>query len=142
MKAWRIILAAGGIALGAFGVFRLLTELPTYSLLILGVWLLAALVIQDAILAPSVVGVGWLLRRYVPDRGRRFLQVTLIMSALITVIAVPMIFLRGTQPAVKALLLRNYGSNLILIIAIIAVISLILYAVRVARDRSAPANIS
>ena len=37
MKAWRIILAAAGIALGAFGVFRLLTELPTYSLLILGV---------------------------------------------------------------------------------------------------------
>ena len=142
MKAWRIILAAAGIALGAYGVFRLVSELPTFSLLILGVWLLAALVIQDAILAPSVVGVGWLLRRYVPDRGRRFLQVALIISGLITVIAVPMIFLRGTQPAVKALLLRNYGSNLILIIAIVGVISLILYAVRVARDRSAPANIS
>lgn len=142
MKAWRIILAAAGIGLGAYGVFRLVSELPTYSLLILGVWLLAALVIQDAILAPSVVGVGWLLRRYVPDRGRRFLQVALIISGLITVIAVPMIFLRGTQPAVKALLLRNYGSNLILIIAIIGVISLILYAVRVARDRSAPPSIS
>ena len=142
MKAWRIILAAAGIALGGYGVFRLLTELPTYSLLILGVWLAAALVIQDAILAPSVVGVGWLLRRYVPDRGRRYVQVALIMSALITVIAVPMVFLRGTQPAVKALLLRNYGFNLMLIIAIIGVISLILYAVRVARDRSAPVNIS
>ncbi|HEY6664852.1 MAG TPA: hypothetical protein VI036_06945 [Propionibacteriaceae bacterium] len=142
MKAWRIILAAAGIALGAFGVFRLLTEIPTYSLVILGVWLVAALVIQDAILAPSVVGVGWLLRRYVPDRGRRYLEVALIMSALITVIAVPMIFLRGTQPAVKALLLRNYGFNLILIIAIIGVINLILYVVRVARDRSAPVNIS
>jgi len=142
MKAWRIILAAAGIALGAFGVFRLLTEIPTYSLVILAVWLVAALVIQDAILAPSVVGVGWLLRRYVPDRGRRYLQVALIMSALIAVIAVPMIFLRGTQPAVKALLLRNYGFNLILIIAIIGVINLILYVVRVARDRSAPVNIS
>jgi hypothetical protein len=142
MKAWRIILAAAGIALGAFGVFRLLTEIPTYSLVILAVWLVAALVIQDAILAPSVVGVGWLLRRYVPDRGRRYLEVALIMSALITVIAVPMIFLRGTQPAVKALLLRNYGFNLILIIAIIGVINLILYVVRVARDRSAPVNIS
>ena len=142
MKAWRVILAAAGVALGAFGVFRLLTEIPTYSLVILAVWLVAALVIQDAILAPSVVGVGWLLRRYVPDRGRRYMQVALIMSALITVIAVPMIFLRGTQPAVKALLLRNYGSNLILIIAVIGVISLILYAVRVARDRSAPMNIS
>ena len=142
MKAWRIILAAAGIALGAFGVFRLVSEIPTYSLLILGVWLAAALVLHDAILAPSVVGVGWLLRQYIPDRGRRYVQVALIMSALITVIAVPMIFLRGTQPAVKALLLRNYGSNLILIIAIIGVIILILYAVRVTRDRSAPANIS
>jgi hypothetical protein len=142
MKAWQIILAAAGIALGAYGAVRLLTELPTYSLLILGVWLAAALVIQDAILAPSVVGVGWLLRRYVPDRGRRYVQVALIMSALITVIAVPMIFLRGTQPAVKALLLRNYGFNLMLIIAIIGVISLILYAVRVARDRSASVNVS
>lgn len=136
MKVWRIILAAAGIALCAFGVFRLLSEIPTYSLLILGVWLAAALVIQDAILAPSVVGVGWLLRRYVPNRGRRYLQVALIMSALITVIAVPMIFLRGTQPAVKALLLRNYASNLILIIGIVAAVSLILYAVRVLRDRT------
>jgi hypothetical protein len=80
--------------------------------------------------------VGWLLRRFVPDRGRRYLQIALIMIALVTVIAVPMIFLRGSQPAVKALLLRNYGANLIMIIGIIAVLSLILYGVRVVRDRS------
>ena len=137
MKAWRIILAGVGIPLGGFGIFRLVTEIPMHSLLILAVWLAAALVVQDVILAPSVVGVGWLLRRHVPDRGRRYLQAALIMIALITVVAIPMIFLRGTQPAAKALLLRNYGSNLILIIAVIAVISLILYAVRVARDRRA-----
>lgn len=137
MKAWRIILAVAGIALGAFGVFRLLSEIPTHSLLVLAVWLITALVIHDALLAPSVVGVGWLLRRYVPDRGRRYLQIALIMIALVTVIAVPMIFLRGSQPAAKALLLRNYGANLILVIAVIAVITLILYAVRVVRDRAA-----
>lgn len=138
MKAWRIILAVAGIGLLAFGVFRLLSEIPTHSLLILAVWLVAALVLHDALLAPSVVGVGWLLRRYVPDRGRRYLQVALIMIALATVIAVPMIFLRGSQPAAKALLLRNYGANLIVIIGSIAVMSLILYAARVARDRRRP----
>ena len=136
MKAWRIVLAVAGIALGAFGVFRLVTEIAPHSLLILTVWLVAALIIHDALLGPSVVGVGWLLRRFVPDRGRRYLQITLIMIALVTVIAVPMIFLRGSQPAVKALLLRNYGANLIMIIGIIAVLSLILYGVRVVRDRS------
>jgi hypothetical protein len=136
MKAWRIVLAVAGIALGAFGVFRLVTEIAPHSLLILAVWLVAALIIHDALLAPSVVGVGSLLRRFVPDRGRRYLQIALIMIALLTVIAVPMIFLRGSQPAVKALLLRNYGANLIMIIGIIAVLSLILYGVRVIRDRS------
>jgi hypothetical protein len=61
----------------------------------------------------------------------------LIMIALITVIAVPMIFLRGSQPAAKALLLRNYAANLILIIGIIAAVTLILYAILAARNRSA-----
>jgi hypothetical protein len=136
VKAWRMILAVTGIALGAFGVFRLLTEIPRHSLLILAVWLAAALIIHDAVLEPSVVGVGWLLRRHLSDRSRRYVQLALIMIAFVAVIATPMIFLRNTQPAEKALLLRNYGANLILIIAIIAVLSLILYAVRVARDRS------
>lgn len=138
MKAWRIILAVAGIALLGFGVFRLLSEIPTHSLLVLAVWLAAALVIHDAILEPSVVGVGWLLRRYIPDRGRRYLQVALIIIALITVITLPMIFLRGSQPAAKALLLRNYGVNLIIIIGILGMVSLILYAVRVARDARPP----
>lgn len=53
-------------------------------------------------------------------------------------IAIPMIFLRGSQPAAKALLLRNYGANLIMIIGILCIVSLILYAVRVARDRRPP----
>jgi hypothetical protein len=131
-----MILAVTGVALGAFGVFRLVTEIPRHSLLILAVWLAAALIIHDAVLEPSVVGVGWLLRRHLSDPSRRYVQLALIMIAFVAVIATPMIFLRNTQPAEKALLLRNYGANLILIIAIIAVLSLILYAVRVARDRS------
>jgi hypothetical protein len=135
VKAWRIILAIAGIALGAFGVLRLATEIPLHNLLILAVWLVAALIIHDAVMEPSVVGVGWLLRRHVPDRGRRYVQIALIMTVPVAVIAIPMIFLRGSQPAEKALLLRNYGTNLIIMIGIIAVISLILYAVRVARDR-------
>jgi hypothetical protein len=57
------------------------------------------------------------------------------MSAIVAVIAIPMIFLRGSQPAAKALLLRDYGANLILLFGIIAVVNLILYAVQVRRDR-------
>jgi len=136
VKAWRIVLAAAGIALALFGVFRLVTGTPVYALLMLGVWLVAALIIHDGVLSPAVVAVGWLLRRFVPDRARRHLQLALILGGLVTVIALPMIYLRGSQPAVKALLLRNYGANLALIIAVIAAVTLVLYATRVARDRT------
>ena len=138
MKAWRIILAAAGIAVLLYGFFLLVTGVPVSTLIVLGMWLIGALVIHDGLLSPAVVSVGWLLRRYVPDRGRRFLQLALIMIMLVTVIATPMIFLRNSQPAVKALLLQNYGANLALIIGIVAVVTLTLYAIRVARDRSTP----
>jgi hypothetical protein len=134
VKAWRIILAAAGILLGLFGVYHLFTQIPLSSLVALGVWLLAALLIHDGLLSPAVVGLGLLLRRFVPDRGRRYLQAALLMGALVTVVAVPMIYLRGSQPPVKALLLQNYGLNLTLILGLIAAITLSLYAIRVARD--------
>ena len=135
MKAWRTILAAAGLLLVAFGVFRLLTEIPTGSLIRLGIWLLAALIIHDAVISPAVAGVGWTLRRNVPDRGRRYLQWALIMIVVVTVIALPMIFLRGSQPPVKALLLRDYATNLALLVGLIAGVTAVSYAVRVFRDR-------
>jgi len=139
VKAGRIIFTTAGIALLLFGIFRLGTEIPLRNLGWLGVWLVAAIAIHDGLLSPVVVSVGWLLRRLVPDRARRYLQIALIVSGMVTVIALPMIYLRGSQPAVKAILLRNYGANLTVLVAIIAVVSLVLYAVRVARDRSANA---
>ena len=103
MKAWRIMLAAAGISLGLFGIYCLVTEIPLSSLVALGVWLLAALLIHDGLLSPAVVGLGSLLRRFDPDRGRRYPQAALLMGALVTVVALPWIYLRGSQPPVKAL---------------------------------------
>jgi hypothetical protein len=137
MLAWRIILAVSGILLGLFGVYRLLTQFPGPSLLPLLIWLAAALIIHDGLLSPAVVGVGWMLRRFVPDRERRYLQAWLIMSALVVVIALPMIYLRGSQPAVKAILLQDYAANLGLIIGALGVATVALYGRRVFRDRSA-----
>lgn len=140
MKAWRIILASGGIALGLFGALRLLTQIPGSSLILLALWLVGAVIIHDGVLSPLVVSLGWTLRRLVPDRARRHIQAALIMSALVIVIAIPMIYLRGSQPASKALLQRDYGANLGLIMVVIAVLTLIHYAVDVARTRSGRLN--
>jgi hypothetical protein len=134
MKAWRIGLATAGLLLTLFGVFRLLTEIPARSLILLGIWLLSALILHDAIVAPAIVGVGWVLRRTTPDRERGYLQSALIMIALVTLVAAPMIVLRGSQPPVKALLLRDYAANLVLLIGAIIAVTALRYAMRLVRD--------
>ena len=138
MKIWRIVLAVVGVGVGTYGIFQLLTQLPWQTLVLLALWLIGALIIHSGLLSPAVIGVGAALRRYVPDRGRRYLQFGLIMAAMVTVIAVPMIYRANTQPPAKALLLQNFGINLTVLLAAIGGGTLIAYAIRVARDRSVP----
>lgn len=136
----RIGLAAAGALLALFGVFRLVTEVPHGKLIVLAFWLIGALIIHDGILSPLVVSVSWILARAVSARARRYLQFALIAASLVTVVALPMIHRQKVGPASKVLLRQNFGANLTIIIAVIAVLTLAAYAVRVARDRSVPAS--
>ncbi len=134
MGRWRLLLAVAGIGLGLYGAGRLFTGVPWSSLVLVGLWLILALIIHDGLLSPAVVAVTALLGR-IPPRARRYLQFGLIMAALITVIALPMIYQQGRQPPAKTLLQQDFQVNLMILLAIIAAGCLAAYAVRVARDR-------
>ena len=140
MKIARIGLAVVGIVLVLYGAGRILFSVPPPLLVLLGVWLVGALLIQHGVVSPLVIAVGVVLRRLVPDRGRRFLQIGLIVAAMVTVVAIPLILRQGTQPPAKALLLQNYATNLALLLGLVAGVTLVAYAVRVARDRSSAAQ--
>ena len=99
-------------------------------------WLIAAVLVHYGLVSPVVIAVSSLLRRLIPDRGRRYLQAALIMAVPVTVIAIPLIYRQGSQPPSKALLLQNFTANLGLLLGIIAAVCLIGYAIRVAGDRS------
>lgn len=126
-------LGSVGILLGLYGVFRLVTNVGFVELLVLAAWLVGAVVIHDGILSPAVVSVGWFLARSVPSRARRYLQGFLVVGGLMTVVAIPLILDRDRQPPSKALLQQNYGGNLALLLGLAAAVSLVLYAIRVAR---------
>lgn len=134
MRAWRIGLGVAGILLGLYGAVNLLTGVDIDTLLVLALWLVGAVVINDGVLSPAVLGVGWALHRWVPVRARRYTQAGLIAGGLITVVATPMILQQGAEPASKALLRQNFGGNLTLLLGLVAAASLVLYAARVARD--------
>ena len=141
MKTIRIVLGVVGGLLIAYGAARLLHGLPLPTLLVLGGWLLAVLVIHHGLLAPAVLAVGAGLGR-LPDRVRGFVQAGLIMVAAVTVIAIPLIFRQFSQPASKAMLLQRYGINLLVLWGLIVVTTMIAYALRVVRDRKASADAS
>lgn len=138
MRTWRIVLATAGILLLLYGAVSLLTNVDFGTLLLLALWLIGAVVIHDGIVSPLVIGVGWALHRVVPPRARRYLQGGLIAAGLVTVVAIPMIVQQGSLPASKALLQQNFGGNLTLLLGIVGAVSLLLYAVRVARDGRRP----
>jgi hypothetical protein len=136
VRKYRIALIVAGALLLSFGAFRLVTKLDHGDLFVLGVWLVMAVVLHDFVVAPATVGVGVALTR-VPPRARRYVQGVLIVGALITVIAIPLIRRRNTQPAIKAILLRDYAGNLALLLGLTVAVGVVLYLARVLRDRAA-----
>ena len=136
MGVWRLVLGILGVLAVLYGIVNLMVHIPGQLLLWVAVWLVAAVVIHHGVLSPLVVAVSALLRRVIPDRGRRYLQAALLAAMPVTVIAVPMIYRRGSQPPSKALLLQNFTANLGLLLGLIAGLCLVGYAIRVARDRS------
>ena len=138
MRRWRYALFAAGVLLLLYGGVRLVAEVPA-ALPGLALWMVGIAVIHDGLLSPVVVGVGWLLARTVPPSGRRYLQAALVVGGLITIITIPLIARRGTQPPAKALLLQNYGANLAILLGLVAALNLAAYLVTAARDRHSDA---
>ena len=134
MGRWRVLLAVAGILLIGLGAVRILVGVPIGEVAVLILWLIGAVVLHDGIIAPVTIGVGALLGRWVPDRARHYLQAFLVAAGLVTVIAIPLISRRNTQPASKAILQQNYVANLTILLGLIAAASLLCYALAVARD--------
>jgi hypothetical protein len=133
MGRWRLVLGILGVLVVLYGIVNLLVHIPIQTLAWVAVWLVAAVLIHHGLVSPAVIAVSSLLRRLIPDRGRRYLQTALIAAVPVTVIAIPLIYRQGTQPPSKALLLQNFTANLGVLLGIIGAVCLVGYAIRVAR---------
>jgi hypothetical protein len=135
--ATRVGLGGLGVAGIAYGAIRLLQNAHNsthpYKL---AEWLIGSLLVHDLIIAPVVLGLGWLAKLLLPSRARTFVLGALVAGGLATAIGVVLNHRKGkTTSPTLALLTQDYKTNLLILYAVIAGVALVGYAASVRRDR-------
>jgi hypothetical protein len=120
----RVLLGALGVLAIGYGALRILTDAKDTKPIALAKWLIGSLLVHDLLIAPVVIGIGWLLARFVPARARTFVQAGLVTGGLVGALGVLLIWRQGkTSARSLALLQQNYTANLLLLLAFIAAVT-------------------
>jgi len=125
----RIALASSGVAFGLWGLWLLLQSLSTGALARLPLWLGGAVLVDDFILTPLVVGAGWLLTRRLTGRTAAIARTTLLYVGLTTLIAIPLLLRQG-QGANPTVLSRDYLRDWLVLEAAIVLIGVLVWRLR------------
>lgn len=125
----RLGLGAVGIVAIAFGAIRILTSNQATKPLQLAKWLIAAVILHDAIFAPATVVVGWAVARMVRGRAQAYVLAGLAVAAVTTLIALPLMYRHGKAAPGSTLLTRNYALNLLVLLAVVVLGSAIAFVV-------------
>ncbi|WP_405804711.1 MULTISPECIES: hypothetical protein [unclassified Streptomyces] len=119
----RMVTGALGIVLMAVGATLLATggQIKDVAL-----WLAGAIVLNDGIIAPLVLGIGLLLAA-VPARGT--VRGALVVAGCLTMVALP-VLLRPGRPTNPSALPLDYLRNWLLVLAAVAVLTAVLLLAR------------
>ncbi|TFC19234.1 hypothetical protein E3O19_03615 [Cryobacterium algoritolerans] len=145
MRVARAILILLGVAGLAWGAWVLVDTVRIARLPGLALWVGAAIVVHDAVIAPLVLFAGVLLRR----AGRRLagtvvtvLQGTIVLGSIMTLIVVPEIVAQGLDPKNPTVLPLDYGTNLAVFWVVIAGVATAVSAALYARNSRADRRLS
>ncbi|MEV0458747.1 hypothetical protein [Catellatospora methionotrophica] len=135
--AWtrRLLVAAGGLA-AAYGVVGVLTDrsvsLPNYARFVATV-----LFGHDLLVLPLAIAVGAVLTRWLPRWAKPVVQGALVVTAALTVVALPLVLGYGRRPDNPSALPRDYPRGFAICLAAIWLVTAAVLAVRALRRRSA-----
>lgn len=136
MRVARGLLAITGTAVALYGVWLLVTTLPPPSLLALAVWLVAVVVVHDAVLAPvmSAMRAGWW--RHADARPRAAtvaVHIGFTVGAVLSLFVLPEIWAQSRGSANPTILVGDYALRLALVWGVIAAGVLVVWRVAVRR---------
>lgn len=116
------LLRTGLIALGtlvaAYGAFVLVTRQDGDRVVDAATWLVAGVVLHDALLAPVTIGVTLLAWRLVPAPWWRPAAVALVVVGPLSLLAIPVLGEYGALPDDPGLLERPYLASWLVVVAV------------------------
>lgn len=106
MRATRAILVVVGVAFGVWGVW-LMRDFTSEQLVSLAIWLVAGLLVHDAVLAPLTIALGAGAARLLPQHAA--LGIAFLLWATLTVTFAPVLSGQGGKPDNDTILNQPYG---------------------------------
>ena len=132
---WRWLFVLPGLAALGYGAHGLLTagrRVPLDSWL---TWFLGSALLNDLVLAPAWIGLGWLSARLLPRAARPAVTVGATVSGVLALVALPFVLGRGADPANPSFLPRDYGLTLLLLVLAVGAVTAVAAVVAVRRAR-------
>ncbi|PZE83321.1 hypothetical protein [Curtobacterium sp. MCBD17_032] len=145
IRVARTVLVLVGLLVIAFGAWVLLTSVRPHRIGGLLVWLLAAVVLHDAVLSPFVLAVGASLRR--AGRALRawvlvVVQATVVLGSVLALVVVPEIVAKSEGTKNPTVLPFDYTARLLVVegvLVAVVVAALVVGAVTARRRPHEPA---
>jgi hypothetical protein len=140
---WRWLFVLPGLGAVLYGVYGILTagsRVPLDSWL---TWFVGSALLHDLVIAPIWIGLGWIGARVLPRAARPAAVVGAAVAGVLTLIAVPFVFGDGADPLNPSFLPRDYGRNLLLLVAGVLTVAAIwgtTAALRARRESRSPAH--
>jgi hypothetical protein len=137
MTRARVALAVLGAAVMAYAVVGALTD-PGVKPIGVAIFLVAVLVLHDAVWMLVVLLAGAVLSRWVPVRFRTLVRVALLTVAAVAVVALPLALGFGRAADNPSALPLPYGRNLLAVLAGIVVLTALVITLRRRKDSESP----
>jgi hypothetical protein len=126
IRRWRIGLLLLGLGLMGIGGIVALTWLHATQYPRVIIWLIAALIVHDGIIAPAVFVISLVARRLsarVPAVVIAIVEGALVIVGIVTLLFLPEVLKKAIGTNSSSILPQNYGVNLVVFYLVIAVLT-------------------
>jgi hypothetical protein len=82
-------------------------------------WIVGSAVVNDLLVVPAVIAVGWLARRFTPAWAWPPVRAGLVTTGVLCLVGWPFVRGYGRDPTTPSLLARDYGTGLAVAVAVV-----------------------